>query len=123
LLPADRLNPTDEKQEALSVGFNLSVGKFFWLWLDKKRAIPLLNSSKPPNRIPNMPKNFAMKSSGSEPVAALVSLKNGEDLTLELQALSANSEFMDIIEKARRELRNGKKLSLEEMELEFQTAA
>lgn len=69
-----------------------------------------------------MPK-CAMKLSSSAPVAALVSLKNGEDLSLELQALSANAEFMRIIEHARRELRNGKKLSLEEMEREFQTAA
>lgn len=60
--------------------------------------------------------------SGSEPVAAIVSLKNVDRLDLELLSLSTNSEFMKIIEKARKELRNGKKLSLEEMEQEFQTA-
>ena len=58
--------------------------------------------------------------SGSEPVAAIVSLKNVDSLDLELLSLSANLEFMEIIEKARKELRNGKKLSLEEMEREFQ---
>jgi len=59
--------------------------------------------------------------SGSEPVAAIVSLKNVDSLDLELLSLSANPEFMEIIEKARKDLRNGKKLSLEEMEREFQT--
>lgn len=59
--------------------------------------------------------------SGNEPVAAIVSLKNVDSLDLELLSLSANLEFMEIIEKARKELRNGKKLSLEEMEREFQT--
>ncbi len=60
--------------------------------------------------------------SGSEPLAAIVSLKNVDRLDLELLALSTNPVFMEIIEKARKELRNGKKLSLEEMEREFQTA-
>jgi len=59
--------------------------------------------------------------SGGVPVAAIVSLKNVDSLHLELLSLSANPEFMEIIEKARKELRNGKKLSLEEMERDFQT--
>jgi uncharacterized protein (DUF433 family) len=39
----------------------------------------------------------------------------------ELLSLSANPDFMEIIETSRKELRNGKKLSVEEMEREFQT--
>lgn len=58
--------------------------------------------------------------SGNEPIAALVSLKNVEGLDLELFSLNANPEFMKIVEKSRRELRNGRKLSLDEMEREFQ---
>jgi hypothetical protein len=57
--------------------------------------------------------------SGGVPVAAIVSLKNVDNLVLELLSLSANPEFMEIIEKARKELRRGQKLSLEEMEREF----
>ena len=59
--------------------------------------------------------------SGSEPVAAVVSLKNVDSLDLELLSLSANPEFMEMAKKARKELRNGKTLSSEEMEREFQT--
>ena len=58
--------------------------------------------------------------SNNEPIAAIVSLKNIDSTDLELLSLSANPEFMKIIETARKELRNGKKLSLEEMEREFQ---
>lgn len=60
--------------------------------------------------------------SNNEPVAAIVSLKNVDSLDLELLSLSTNPEFMEIIEKARKELRDGKKLSLDEMEMEFQIA-
>jgi len=43
------------------------------------------------------------------------------EFDLELLSLSANPDFMEIIATSRKELRNGKKLSLEEMEREFQT--
>jgi len=59
--------------------------------------------------------------SGSEPLAAIVPLKNVDSLDLELLSLSANPEFMEIIATSRKELRSGKKLSLDEMEREFQT--
>lgn len=59
--------------------------------------------------------------SDNEPIAAIVSLKKADDAELELLSLNGNPEFMKIIEAARKELRNGKKLSLEEMEREFQS--
>jgi len=43
------------------------------------------------------------------------------EFDLELLSLSANPEFMEIIATSRKELRSGKKLSLDEMEREFQT--
>ncbi|MGH7599801.1 MAG: hypothetical protein ACREOI_25890 [bacterium] len=58
--------------------------------------------------------------SDNEPVAAIISLKNVDSSDLEWLSLSTNPEFMGIIEKSRKELRAGKKLSLEEMEREFQ---
>ena len=51
-----------------------------------------------------------------KPVAALVSLKN---IDKEMLSLSTNPEFMKIIEKARKEFRLGKKLSLAEMKREL----
>jgi antitoxin (DNA-binding transcriptional repressor) of toxin-antitoxin stability system len=50
--------------------------------------------------------------SNDEPVAALVPLKNVDRESL---ALSTNKDFLDIIERARAEIRAGKTLSLEEM--------
>jgi PHD/YefM family antitoxin component YafN of YafNO toxin-antitoxin module len=60
--------------------------------------------------------------SDNEPIAAVVSLKNLDSVDLEWLSLSTNPEFMEIIDKSRKELRSGKKLSLEEMEREFQLA-
>lgn len=48
----------------------------------------------------------------NKPVAALVSLKNIDDESL---ALSCNSDFINIIEAARREFQTGKTVSFEEM--------
>jgi hypothetical protein len=45
--------------------------------------------------------------SDNEPIAAIVSLKNVDDSDLELLSLSTNSEFMEIIQNARKELRAG----------------
>jgi hypothetical protein len=51
-----------------------------------------------------------------EPVVAMVSLR---DLDRESLALSLSPKFMEIIEKSRRELRSGRRLSLEEMKREI----
>jgi len=51
-----------------------------------------------------------------QPRAVVVSLKQTDQESL---ALGLNPEFIDIIEKARAELRAGKKLSLEEMKREI----
>jgi len=50
-----------------------------------------------------------------EPVAALVSLKGVDRESL---ALSTSPEFLEIIAEARREIRRGETLSLEEMKAE-----
>ena len=47
-----------------------------------------------------------------EPIAAIVSLKNVDKESL---SLSINPEFMEIIEKSRRDFKLGKKLSLDEI--------
>ncbi len=54
--------------------------------------------------------------SNRKPIAAIVSLKNVDRKSL---SLSINSEFMEIIERAREEFRSGKKLSFEQMKREF----
>lgn len=53
------------------------------------------------------------------PVAALVSLR---DIDRESLALSTNPEFLRIIETSRKEIRMGKKISLEKLEREFRPA-
>jgi hypothetical protein len=50
--------------------------------------------------------------SNKQPVAAMVPLKN---VDMESLALSYHPDFMEIIEKARAEVKAGKTLSLEEM--------
>ncbi|NUO79347.1 hypothetical protein HUU05_04665 [candidate division KSB1 bacterium] len=57
--------------------------------------------------------------SNNQPVAAIVSLQYVDASDLESLSLNSNPQFMAIIQQARQELRNGKKLSLEEMEREF----
>lgn len=54
--------------------------------------------------------------SDKEPVAVLIHLGSRDKESL---ALSINREFMDIIEHSREEIRQGKKLSLNEMKEEF----
>jgi len=53
--------------------------------------------------------------SGGNPLAAMVSLKN---VDWETVSLSSSPEFMDIVEQSRRECKAGQKLSLAEMEQE-----
>ena len=57
---------------------------------------------------------LVLTSDGS-PVAAVVSLKN---VDWESLSLSTNPDFMEIIEKSRKEFKIGKKLSLDEMRTE-----
>lgn len=53
--------------------------------------------------------------SNKQPVAAMVPLKN---VDMESLALSYHPDFMELIEKARAEVKAGKTLSLEEMKNE-----
>lgn len=55
---------------------------------------------------------FVVLTSNNVPVAAIVSLKSIDPESL---ALSTNSEFMGIIEQARREVADGRTISLDEM--------
>ena len=54
--------------------------------------------------------------SDNEPIAAVVSLKN---VDMESLSLSTNPEFMEIIEKSRRDFKLGKKVSLDEIKREI----
>ena len=60
--------------------------------------------------------DFVVLTSDNKPVAALVSLKN---IDAESLALSTNSEFLDVIEQARREIAAGQKMSLDSMKQEL----
>lgn len=51
-----------------------------------------------------------------KPVAALVSLRNVDPESL---ALSTNPQFLEIVERARKEIRAGKTISLESIEKKF----
>ena len=53
-----------------------------------------------------------------KPVAALVSLRNVDP---ECLALGTNPEFAKIIENARREVREGRTVSLDEVEIELES--
>ena len=54
--------------------------------------------------------------SGSKPVAAMISLKG---IDFDSVALSTNPEFLEIVEFSRKELRGDKKISLTEMKKEI----
>lgn len=56
--------------------------------------------------------DIVVLTSGNKPVAALVPLKN---VDRESWALSTNDDFLELIEQARTEFREGKTLSFEEM--------
>jgi len=56
--------------------------------------------------------DIVVLTSGNKPVAALVPLKN---VDRESWALSTNDDFLELIEEARAEFREGKTLSFEEM--------
>ena len=54
--------------------------------------------------------------SNDKPIAAIVSLKN---VDMESLSLSTSPEFMEIIEKSRKDFKLGKKLSLDEIKREI----
>ena len=62
--------------------------------------------------VKNLGDRIIVLTSNAEPVAALVSLKNVDAESL---SLSMSSDFIAIVEQARQEFREGKKLSLAEM--------
>ncbi len=61
-------------------------------------------------------RDFVVLTSNNVPVAAIVSLK---DIDPDSLALSTNSEFMEIIERARQEVADGRTISLDEMKRQF----
>jgi hypothetical protein len=63
----------------------------------------------------NLGNDILILTSDKQPIAALVSLKG---VDLESFSLSTNSDFLEIIEQARKEIKSGQKLSLEEMKRE-----
>ncbi len=64
----------------------------------------------------NLEKEMLVLTSNTTPVAAVVSLKN---IDWESLSLSSNPEFMEIIEKSRKEFKIGKRVSLTEMQQEI----
>jgi antitoxin (DNA-binding transcriptional repressor) of toxin-antitoxin stability system len=60
--------------------------------------------------------DIVVLTSGNKPVAALVPLK---DVDRESWSLSTNEVFLELIEQARAEFREGKTISLEEMKRVF----
>lgn len=64
----------------------------------------------------NLKDELLILTSDGRPVAAIVSLQN---VDLESLSLCTNPDFMEIIEKSRKEFKKGKKLSLNEMQKEI----
>ncbi len=60
--------------------------------------------------------DFVVLTSNNTPVAAIVSLKNVDPESL---ALSTNSEFLEIIDKARQEISAGETIPLDSMKKEL----
>jgi len=84
------------------------------------KTLELAQASKPLSEYAKeLRDEIIVSTSNDQPVAAIVSLQNIDDSDLELLSLNSNPQFVAIIQQARQELRNGKKLSLEEMEREF----
>ncbi|MCB2262135.1 MAG: hypothetical protein LGR52_04245 [Candidatus Thiosymbion ectosymbiont of Robbea hypermnestra] len=81
------------------------------------RAIEISEASNPlSDYTGELDEGMIVLTSNQKPIAALISLTNVDQESL---ALSANSEFIKIIETAREELKAGKRLSLEEMRREI----
>lgn len=80
--------------------------------IEKESLKPLAEYTK------ELGKDLLVFTSNKQPVAAMVPLKN---VDMESLALSYHPDFMEIIEKARAEVKAGKILSLEEMKDEVRS--
>jgi PHD/YefM family antitoxin component YafN of YafNO toxin-antitoxin module len=81
------------------------------------KTIDLEKASKPLSEYAKeIDKEILVLKSKDKPVAALVSLK---DVDAESISLSTNPEFLEIIEKSRKEFKLGKRISLDEMKKEI----
>ncbi|MBW2003208.1 MAG: hypothetical protein JRI72_01135 [Deltaproteobacteria bacterium] len=77
--------------------------------IEKESLKPLSEYTK------ELEEDILVFTSNKQPVAAMVPLKN---VDMESLALSYHPDFMELIEKARAEVKAGKTLSLEEMKNE-----
>jgi PHD/YefM family antitoxin component YafN of YafNO toxin-antitoxin module len=81
------------------------------------KTIEITKALKPLSEYANeLDKEILVLTSNERPVAALVSLKN---VDIESLSLSTNPDFMEIIEKSRKDFKFGKRLSLDEMKEEI----
>jgi hypothetical protein len=80
--------------------------------IEKESLKPLVEYTK------ELGEDLLVFTSNKQPVAAMVPLKN---VDMESLALSYHPDFMEIIEKARAEVKAGKTLSLEEMKDEVRS--
>lgn len=81
------------------------------------KTIDLEKASKPLSEYAKeIDKEILVLKSKDKPVAAIVSLKN---VDMESISLSTNPEFLEIIEKSRKEFKLGKRISLGEMKKEI----
>lgn len=82
------------------------------------KTIELSTASKPLSEYAEeFGKEVVVLTSGNEPIAAVVSLKN---IDAESLALSTNPTFLALIERARAQFDRGETISLEEMKRAFQ---
>ncbi|MCK8603309.1 hypothetical protein [Desulfoferrobacter suflitae] len=80
------------------------------------KSIEISTASKPLSEyVDELGDEVLVLTSHQQPIAAIVSLKNVDKESL---SLSTNAEFMAIIEKARDELKSGRKISFEDMRKE-----
>lgn len=81
------------------------------------KTIDLETASKPLSEYAKeIDKEILVLKAKNKPVAAIVSLK---DVDMESISLSTNPEFLEIIEKSRKEFKLGKRISLDEMKKEL----
>jgi prevent-host-death family protein len=81
------------------------------------RTIEISTASKPlAEYTAEFEEGFVLLTSNNKPVAAVVSLKG---IDAESLALSTNSEFLEIIEQARRECAQGHTISLSTLKQRF----
>jgi len=81
------------------------------------KTIELKEASKPLSEyIDEIDKKILVLTSNNKPIAAVVSLK---DVDRESLSLSTNQEFIELIEKSRKDFKQGRKLSLTDMKEEI----